>query len=848
MQKYFFLLDINFIFIVNIVYLCEKNMQQYYANVLLPLPLYGTFTYRIPEQMMGQAKIGHRVIVPFGRKKSYTAIITSISSIPPEGYEVKDLIMVLDDYPIIKHPQLKFWEWISDYYLCTPGDVYKAAVPAGLKIESETFIELNSEFEESPDNKLNEREAIICQLLDHNSRMTLSEIQRKTGFKNIEATINRLIEHEAVIISEKLVERYRSRKESYVRLNVNQNDSSALHSMFDKVHGARKQETALLALIELTGTGQRKGLPKEVSRAELLERSGVTTAILKAMVDKGIIEIYKKEINRFRYSGLVGEPPPTLSNAQKTALAEIHRSFIDKDITLLHGITASGKTEIYIHLISYVLEQGNQVLYLVPEIALTTQLTHRLQKVFGDKVIIYHSKFSDNERVDIWKRMLNNNSPCVIIGARSSLFLPFSNLSLIIVDEEHETSYKQQDPAPRYNARDVATVLASMHGAKTLLGSATPAVDTYYKAINNKYGLVSLTERYDGAKLPEIEIIDMNLARRKNMAEGIFSNKTLTLAKEAISHNEQVIFFLNRRGYAPLARCKQCGWVPKCENCDVSLTYHRRHNQLICHYCGATYPLPNVCPACREPGVDIIGYGTERIEDDVEKFFPNEKIVRMDLDTTRNKDGYENIIDDFSKRRSQILIGTQMVTKGLDFDGVSLVGVVNADSLINFPDFRATERAYNMLEQVSGRAGRRLTKGIVAVQTSQPTHPILTHLSCHDYEGFFKMEIDERKRFNYPPFTRLIYIYLKHRDNDTLTELSIIYSNKLRELFGTRVFGPEEPMISRIQSLYIRKIMLKIEVNASMKKVKTILRELYEKMHQYPQMKGLLIYYDVDPM
>lgn len=823
-------------------------MQQYYAEVLLPLPLYGTFTYHIPEQMIGQVKIGYRVIVPFGRKKSYTAIITSISPISPEGYDVKDIIMVLDDYPIIKHPQLKFWEWIAEYYLCSPGEVFKAAVPAGLKIESETFVELNSDFEESSESRLNDREVIICQLLDHHNRLTLSEIEKKTGFKNITAIINRLIEYEAVIISEKLIERYRSRKESYIKLNIDTNDSTALHLMFDKVRGAKKQETALLAMIELTGISQRKGLPKEVSRTELLERSGVTSAILKAMANKGIIKIYKKEINRFRYSGLVGEKLPTLSDAQKNALDEIHKSFLDKDITLLHGITSSGKTEIYIHLISFILEKGAQVLYLVPEIALTTQLTHRLQKVFGDKVIIYHSKFSDNERVDIWKRMIGNNEPCVIIGARSSLFLPFNNLSLVIVDEEHETSYKQQDPAPRYNARDVATVLASMHGAKTLLGSATPAIDTYYKAINGKYGLVSLTERYDGAKLPEIEIIDMNLARRKMMTNGTFANRTLTLAENAISQNEQVIFFLNRRGYAPLARCKQCGWIPKCENCDVSLTYHRRYNQLICHYCGATHPLPNVCPACKEPGVDILGYGTERIEDDIEKSFPNVKIARMDLDTTRNKDGYENIIEDFSKKRSQILVGTQMVTKGLDFDGVSLVGVVNADSLINFPDFRATERAYNMLEQVSGRAGRRLTNGIVAVQTTQPTHPVLSFLASHDYKGFFKMEIEERKRFNYPPFTRLIYIYLKHRDNDTLTELSVIYSNKLRELFGTRIFGPEEPMISRIQSLYIRKIMLKIEVNASMRKVKIILRELYEKMHQHPQMKGLIIYYDVDPM
>lgn len=823
-------------------------MQQYYAEVLLPLPLYSTFTYHIPDEMVGKIKVGYRVIVPFGRKKSYTAIVTAVSPIAPQGYEVKDITMMLDDYPIIRHPQLKLWEWISEYYLSAPGDVYKAAIPAGLKVESETFIELNNDFEENEENRLNEREIIVCQLLDHNGRMTPAEIEKKTGFKNVEAVVSHLLEREAIIISEKLVERYRSRKETYVKLTAIQGDNNAIHVAFEKVKGAKKQETTLLALIELSGFTQKATPLKEVSRQELLERSGTTPAIVKAMADKGIVEIYKKEINRFRYNGLVGGELPKLSEAQSKALDEIHRSFISHDISLLHGVTSSGKTEIYIHLISYILNQGNQALYLVPEIALTTQLTHRLQRVFGDKVIIYHSKFSDNERVDIWKKLLTSREPCVVIGARSSLFLPFSNLSLVIVDEEHESSYKQQDPAPRYNARDVATVLASMHGAKTLLGSATPSIETYFKATSGKYGFIELSERFDGVKLPEIEIIDMNLARRKRTTTGTFSERTRTLATETISRGEQVIFFLNRRGYAPLARCKQCGWVPKCENCDVSLTYHRRYNQLICHYCGATHPLPNICPACKDPGVDVLGYGTERVEDEVETTFPDVKIARMDLDTTRNKDGYENIIDDFSKRRSQILVGTQMVTKGLDFDGVSLVGVINADSLINFPDFRATERAFNMLEQVAGRAGRRQAQGIVTIQTTQPSHPILSFLKNHDYKGYYEDEIDERKRFNYPPFTRLIYIYLKHRDNDTLTELSVIYSNKLRELFGNRVFGPEEPMIGRIQSLYIRKIMLKIEVNASMKKVKAILRNTFEQMHQNPRMKGLVIYYDVDPM
>lgn len=826
------------------IHLHSEIMMDFYAEVLLPLPIYSTFTYRVPDEMALKLKVGYRVIVPFGRKKYYTGIVAALSRVAPEGYEVKDILMMLDDYPIVKHPQMKFWDWISEYYLCTPGEVYKAAIPAGLKVESETFVELNGDFEENAVSRLDEREIVICQLLDHSGKMSVADVGKKTGFRNVEAVTARLLERGAVIISEKLVERYRSKKEIYVRLIAR--DNASVVEAFDMVKGAKKQETALLALIELSrGEG---GGRREVTRAELLERTNSTTAIVAAMAKKGIVEVYTKEINRFKYNGLVVGELPRLSEAQAQALDEIHRSYIDKSITLLHGVTSSGKTEIYIHLISYVLNRGDQALYLVPEIALTTQLTRRLQRVFGDKVIIYHSKFSDNERVDIWKRLLSDGSPCVVIGARSAIFLPFSRLGIVIVDEEHEQSYKQFDPAPRYNARDAAMVLASMHGAKTLLGSATPSVETYYKAQSGRYGLVTLDKRYEGVQLPIMEVIDMGLARKRYQVKGTFAERTLFLANRALDNGEQVILFHNRRGYAPLARCKMCGWVPKCEHCDVSLTYHRYHDELVCHYCGATYRVTNVCPACKEPGIEKLGYGTERVEDEVVQMFPDAKILRMDLDTTRNKDGYEAIIDDFSHRKSQILVGTQMVTKGLDFDGVSVVGVLNADTIINYPDFRAAERAFNMLEQVAGRAGRRASQGVVAVQTYQPTHPVIDHLKRHDYLGFYGMEIAEREKYLYPPFTRLIYIYLKHRDDDVVHELSVIYYNKLRELFGNRVFGPDEPAVSRVQSLYIRKIMLKIEVTASMKKVKAILRDLYERMHEHPRMKGLTIYYDVDPM
>ncbi|QCD36254.1 primosomal protein N' [Muribaculum gordoncarteri] len=819
-----------------------------YAEVILPLPLFGTFTYSIPTTLEGKAAVGHRVIVPFGRKKYYTGIIESITPVAPEEFEVKDISSVLDPWPVVKHPQLKLWEWIAEYYLCTAGDVYKAAVPAGLKVESETFIELNPDYEEIPDARMTDREAIIMQSLDHNGKMTPAEISKKTGLNSIESTISSMVERRMLIIAEKLIERYRPKKETLVRLAVDRNDNEAMHKVFDAVKGAKKQEMMLITLLDNLNKRQQQQLPPEVPRQHLLEQSGLSPAILAALASKGIVEIFTREINRFNYTGTEQGELPKLSAPQSEALDSIHRMFIDKNVTLLHGVTSSGKTEIYIHLIDYILKKGSQALYLVPEIALTTQLTRRLQKVFGKRVIIYHSKFSDNERVDIWKRMLHDPSPCVVIGARSSLFLPFSRLGLVIVDEEHESSYKQFDPAPRYNARDCAIVLASMHGAKTLLGSATPAIETYYKALNGRYGLVTLSERYEGVQLPLIEIVDLNDERRRGRISGPMSARLAMMSREAVKGGEQVILFHNRRGFAPVVVCKQCGYVPKCQNCDVSLTYHRKAGEMVCHYCGATYKLPTICPACKEPAIEVYGYGTERIEEIAESSFPGARIMRMDLDTTRNKDSYLNIINDFSLGKADILVGTQMVTKGLDFERVSLVGILNADNLINFPDFRASERAFNMLEQVAGRAGRRNKRGLVIVQTSQPAHPILSYLQAHNYEGFYEHELEERRRYGYPPFTRVINIYLKHRDEDLLIKAAAGYAETLRHLFGNRILGPDEPHIARIQSLYIRKIMLKVEIQASMSKVKAILRSVYEAQMADKSLRSLVVYYDVDPM
>lgn len=820
-----------------------------YAEVLLPLPLTGFFTYKVPDMMAEAIRPGCRVVVPFGRTKFYTGIVAGLTPRRPEGFETKEISQLLDSEPVVRHPQMKFWEWIADYYLCSQGEVFRAAVPAGLKLESETVVEVNPDFEEDPGDRLGERDLLVMNAVRRvPKKATLAAVARETGFRNTSAIVARLVERDALMVSENLVERYKTRKIEMVEMAIERGDSTALHAAFDSVKGAPKQEKALLTLIELSGFMRQGSDLCEVTRADLLDRSGVTSPIIIALENKGIVRRRKKEVSRFAQVSKATMPMPELTDAQREARDAIIKSWGEKDITLLHGVTSSGKTEVYISLIDRMLRSGRQVLYLVPEIALTTQLTTRLQRVFGPKVIIYHSRFSDSERVELWRRLLTTHEPLVVLGARSALFMPFASLGLIIVDEEHESSFKQQDPAPRYNARDAAMVLAGMHGAKTLLGSATPAVDTYYKALTGRFGLVSLTERYGGSELPRVEIVDMAKARKKREVSGAFSLQLRRLINDAASADRQTILFLNRRGFAPMARCKMCGYVPKCENCDVSLTYHHGIDRLVCHYCGTPYDLPRVCPACREPGLEIIGYGTERIEEEIAASFPAIPVARLDRDTTRNKDDYERIIDEFSAGKDKMLVGTQMVTKGLDFGRVSVVGVINADATINQPDFRSAERAFNMLEQVAGRAGRRGDDGVVAIQTYTPSHPLFGFLVSHDYEGFYDHEIEERRLYNYPPFTRIINIYLKHREQGRLHVLAGAYGRRLRELFGNRVFGPEEPHVARIKQLHIMRIMIKIETEASMKKVKHILRETYLEMDAARALNGAQVYYDVDPM
>ena len=820
-----------------------------FAEIILPLPLYSTFTYSVPEEMQPDLKKGSRVLVQFGRKKYYTGIVEHLHSEAPAGYDVKPIMALLDPTPIVRFPQLKLWHWIAEYYLCSPGEVYKAAVPTGLKPESETYVSLNEDFEAPEGYHLTEAQANVVQALHEKKRLKISDIENTTGLKHGARVVNTLMEAGIVEIDEKVVERYKPKKTTLVELTINRDDNDGLHEFFNLTTRSRQQEKALIAYLDMSGWMRHQETLTDVSRDKLMEVSGVSPAVLRALVDKGIFRIVKKSISRFNPAP--GSHKPTLSplsSAQATALDELRNTFKDHRVSLLHGVTGSGKTEIYTHLIAGALASGNQVLYLVPEISLTTQLTDRLRKVFGDSLLIYHSKFSDNERVDVWKRLLSSNEPLIILGVRSSVFLPFARLGLVIVDEEHEASFKQYDPAPRYNARDAAIMLASMHGAETLLGSATPSVETYYKAKNGKYGLVTLSERFEGSVLPEVEIVDMRQQRKKKLNKGILSQPLRLATSEALKDGKQAIMFQNRRGFAPVVICQQCGWTPKCHNCDVSLVYHKNSGLLKCHYCGYCQPIPKMCPACGQNTIEVYGYGTERIAEEMHQEFTGYRVARMDLDTTRNKDAYQEIIEEFASHETDILVGTQMVSKGLDFEKVSVVGVVNADTLLNFPDFRSNERAFNMLEQVAGRAGRRQDVGKVFIQTTKPDDRVLEHVKAHDYNSYYNEELEERRKYSYPPFTRIINIYLKNKDAASADMGAVILAKALKEVFGDTVLGPEKPFVSSVALWYIQCTMLKIEAGASMKKVKDLLRAVHARLTAVPQIKSSIIYYDVDPI
>ena len=820
-----------------------------FVDVILPLPLPRYFTYSLSEEWADEVQMGCRVVVPFGRKKYYTAIVRNVHYCEPADYEVKEVSALLDAHPILLPEQFKFWEWLADYYLCTQGDVYKAALPSGLKLESATMVEYNPDFESEV--RLPEREQKILDLLSAEPEQCVTKLEKDSGLKNILSVIKSLLDKEAIFVKEELRRTYKPKTETRVRLANEVRNEKRLQELFDELARAPKQLDLLMKYIELSGILGGDGLksfPKEVNKKELLLRASASPAVFNGLVDKHIFEVYQQEVGRLNSVLREILPINPLNDHQKMAHDEIVRSFQSKNVCLLHGVTASGKTEIYIHLIEETIRQGKQVLYLLPEIALTTQITERLQRVFGDRLGIYHSKFPDAERVEIWQKQLTEKGYDIILGVRSSVFLPFRNLGLVIVDEEHENTYKQQDPAPRYHARNTAIILAAMYGAKTLLGTATPSIETWHNASSGKYGLVELKERYKEIQLPEIIPVDIHELHRKKRMNGPFSPLLLQYIHEALDQKQQVILFQNRRGFAPMIECNTCGWVPKCKNCDVSLTFHKGLNQLTCHYCGYTYQLPHKCPACEGTDLRNRGFGTEKIEDDIKILFPEAAVARMDLDTTRTRSAYERIIADFEQGKTDILIGTQMVSKGLDFDHVSVVGILNADTMLNYPDFRSYERAFQLMAQVAGRAGRKNKRGRVILQTKSIDHPIIAQVIHNDFDQMVAGQLAERQMFHYPPYYRLVYVYLKNRNEQLLDLMAQTMSGKLRAVFGNRVLGPDKPPVARIQTLFIRKIIVKIEYNAPMARARELLVQVQKEMVAEDRFKSLIVYYDVDPM
>ena len=752
-----------------------------YADILLPVPLEGFFTYAVPEKLRERIAFGMRVLVNFGPQKTYVGIVVKTHDEEPKGYKTKDIIDIEDEHPMLLDKQFKLWKWIADYYLAPIGDIYKAAMPAGLKAE----------------------------------------------------------------------DGYKPKTETYIRLAEKFRNVDALHIAINMLNRAEKQLAAFLGYLQLSHWDEAEygRNIEEITREELMNSSHSTLSTINMLVKRGMLETYEKEVGRLNESR---EPHPeninTLSPAQTEAYNGILISMMKNNVTLLHGVTSSGKTEIYIHLIQHALDEKKQVLYLLPEIALTVQIMSRLRKVFGKRLGIYHSKYSDSERVEIWKKQMSCDPYDVILGARSAVFLPFQNLGLVIIDEEHETSFKQQDPSPRYHARSAAIVLAAMYGAKTLLGTATPSIETYHNAMTGKYGYVPLTQRHEGIQLPEFRIVDIKDLQHRKMMTGPFSPMLLAEVRKAIEGGKQAILFQNRRGFAPMIECKQCGWVPHCQYCDVSLTLHRSTNQLTCHYCGFTYSVPTKCPNCEGTELRTRGFGTEKIEDAIRDIFPEAKVARMDLDTTKTRNAYERIINDFATGKTNILIGTQMISKGLDFANVSVVGILNADSMLNFPDFRAYEHAFMMMAQVGGRAGRKGKRGLVILQTKNPELPIVQQVVNNDYEGMYKGVTAERLEYHYPPYYRLVYVYLKHKNDNTVASAATTLGFKLRIWFGERVLGPDKPSIAKVKSLNIRKIMIKLENGIDIQKVRQYLRKAHSDIMNDKRFKSLVIYYDVDPM
>ncbi len=862
------------------------NRTTFFVDVILPLAVPNLYTYRVPYDWNDSIAVGKRVIVQFGKGKLYSALVRVVHENPPKQYTAKYIDSILDEHPIVNLKQFELWDWMSQYYMCHIGDVMVAALPGGLRLASETKVVLNPEYSKKIADvnlKISDKEILIIDALEVRNVLTLNDVSEIIEQKTVYPVIKLLIEKGIVLIQEELKEKFKPKLESYVRITNYADNEENLKTIFDALEKkAHKQLDVMMAYISLSKRYSKER--KEVKKSEILKMVDGAEAALKSLAKKNIFEIYEREVGRlasFENENKISE----LNEIQQKVYESIQEQFgwkkkedsklkvessvgenlmpatsnqqspTNKDVVLLHGVTSSGKTEIYVKLIEQTIAEGKQVLYLLPEIALTTQIINRLRKYFGNVVGVYHSKFNENERVEIWNNVLNtknNEQPetnnKLIIGARSALFLPYSNLGLVIVDEEHDTSYKQYDPSPRYNARDGAIYLAHIHKAKTLLGSATPSLESYYNAQEGKYGFAEINQRFGGVQMPEILIADVKEATRKKQMKSHFSPMLLDTVTLALDKKEQVILFQNRRGFAPQLECNMCAWVPQCTNCDVSLTYHKATNQLRCHYCGYSIKPPNKCAACGDTDLRMKGFGTEKIEEELQIFYPKAKIARMDLDTTRSKFAHQHIIQDFEEGNIDILVGTQMVTKGLDFDNVSMVGILNADSMLNFPDFRSFERSYQLMAQVSGRAGRKNKRGTVIIQTQNPDHSIIQEVIANDYLSMYTNQLLDRKNFNYPPFFRLIEITVIHRDVNMVNASAKYLADELKRHFKKRVLGPEFPLVSRIRNLYHKNILLKIERDASVVQVKKIVTDLLINFKTSSDHKAVRVQLDVDPM
>lgn len=829
-----------------------------FADILLPVPVPGTFTYRIPYGLNNVVKVGQRAVVQFGKLKIMSGLILAITDKAPDCDNVKYILDILDDEPVVNYNQLKLWDWISSYYLSYPGEVMQAALPSALKLSSESKISLSEDY--IIDNELlNDYEYLIVEALQIQTQLTITEVSKIIGYKKIMPLIKTMIEKKIIIMQEELQQKYKAKYERYVRLSNTYRDEDKMHELMDNLSKrAYKQLEMLMAFYVLGGT-----VDNDVLASDLLKKSNASSSILSSLVEKGVFETYQKRVSRLRdYEALTDVESILLTEKQYEAFEGIHQGFEMEKPVLLHGVTSSGKTEIYIKLIKEAIDEGKQVLYLLPEIALTEQIINRLRKYFGDRVGVYHSKYDNNERVEIWHQLMNfrnsGDDVCrhsalhaskyqIIIGSRSAVFLPFTDLGLIIVDEEHDSSYKQTDPAPRYSARDLAVVMAKLFHARLILGSATPSFESYFNAKNNKYHLVTLNQRFAKIEMPEIIVDDLKIETRRKTMQANFGKTLVEAIKQTLQEKNQIILFQNRRGFSLRIECDHCKYIPYCINCDVSLTYHKNQNILKCHYCGYTCSLPAECPSCHSTDLKMQGFGTERIEDDIQILFPDARTARLDLDTTRSKNSYQYILEQFQNKETDILVGTQMVTKGLDFDDVKTVGVLNADNLLSYPDFRAFERAFQLMEQVSGRAGRKNTKGKVIIQTYQPQHPVILNVINHDYQKFYEEQMPIRRQFNYPPYSRLILIRLKDREVNKLNDAANELAKLLRLAFKNNLLGPEYPVISRVKNLYIKQMMIKINKELNSTKAKAFIKNTIENFKHINEFKSVKIQIDVDP-